>query len=158
MTEGFRIGRQIYKLRRICGCTQEEVANALEMSQSYLRTIEHGDANPSVNLVEKIVSFLWVRITGSPLKNGLFDLEAMLAAFPAWRYQIINETLYSDELGWYPTYSIQIDGRQNCDWVCVGLLHDVALDHEFAQMIVERCNRYQPSLTHLRDVIEDMQT
>lgn len=46
MTEGARIGYQIRKLRLMSGQTQENVANSLEISQSYLRRIEQGRANP----------------------------------------------------------------------------------------------------------------
>lgn len=64
MTAGARVGRHIRELRRQSGCTQEEVANELFISQSYLREIEHGKANPSVNMVAKITSFLESKING----------------------------------------------------------------------------------------------
>ena len=47
MTEGKKIGLQIKGMRKQCGFTQEKVANDLFISQSYLRKIEHGEANPS---------------------------------------------------------------------------------------------------------------
>lgn len=58
MTEGKRIGRRIKELRKQSGLTQEQVANELQMSPYYLRQIEHGKANPSVNLVGRIISYL----------------------------------------------------------------------------------------------------
>lgn len=64
MTAGERVGYHIKALRIKSGCTQETVANELFISQSYLRRIEHGKANPSVNMVHKIVSFLDARISG----------------------------------------------------------------------------------------------
>lgn len=58
MTESVRIGRYIKKMRKQRGYTQEKLANELFISQSYLRQIEHGKANPTINMVEKITSFL----------------------------------------------------------------------------------------------------
>lgn len=58
MTESVRIGRYIKKMRKQSGYTQEKLANELFISQSYLRQIEHGKANPTINMVEKITSFL----------------------------------------------------------------------------------------------------
>ena len=58
MNESQRVGYRIKELRKQCGFTQEKVANDLFMSQSYLRLIEHGKANPSINLVDRIISYL----------------------------------------------------------------------------------------------------
>ena len=58
MMDGKEIGLQIREMRLQCGFTQEKVANDLFISQSYLRKIEHGDANPSVNMVAKITAYL----------------------------------------------------------------------------------------------------
>ncbi|SBW01700.1 HTH-type transcriptional regulator SinR (fragment) [uncultured Eubacteriales bacterium] len=58
MMESERIGQQIKALRKQKGHTQEELANELFISQSYLRKIEQGMANPTVNMVEKITTFL----------------------------------------------------------------------------------------------------
>ncbi len=58
MTEGARIGYYIRSLRKRSGLTQEAVANALSISQSYLRRIEHGKANPTVNKAYEIIHYL----------------------------------------------------------------------------------------------------
>ena len=58
MTEGKRIGLQLQEMRKQSGYSQERVANDLFISQSYLRKIEHGEANPSVNMVDKIARYL----------------------------------------------------------------------------------------------------
>lgn len=58
MNESQRVGCRIKELRKQCGFTQEKVANDLFISQSYLRLIEHGKANPSINLVDRIISYL----------------------------------------------------------------------------------------------------
>ena len=58
MTEGKRIGLQLQEMRKQSGYSQGRVANDLFISQSYLRKIEHGEANPSVNMVDKIARYL----------------------------------------------------------------------------------------------------
>lgn len=65
MTESERVGSRIKAMRKQCGYTQEKVANDLFISQSYLRLIEHGKANPSINMVEKITSYLEAALNGS---------------------------------------------------------------------------------------------
>ena len=56
-------------MRKQCGFTQEKVANDLFISQSYLRKIEHGEANPSVNMVAKITSYLENALSGADKKE-----------------------------------------------------------------------------------------
>lgn len=58
MTEAERVGCLIKALRKQKGYTQEELANEIFVSQSYLRQIEQGRANPTVNLVAKITTYL----------------------------------------------------------------------------------------------------
>ena len=55
---GALLGFYIFSLRKQCHLTQETVANDLYISQSYLRKIEHGEANPSVNMTAKILNYL----------------------------------------------------------------------------------------------------
>lgn len=65
MTESERVGLRIKDMRKRLGYTQEKVANDLFISQSYLRLIGHGKANPSINMVEKITSYLEAALSGS---------------------------------------------------------------------------------------------
>ena len=65
MTESEKVGLQIREMRKRCGYTQEKVSNDLFISQSYLRMIEHGKANPSINMVKKITSYLEAALDGS---------------------------------------------------------------------------------------------
>ena len=69
MTEAARIGRRIKRLRLQSGLTQEQVANELFISQSYLRLIEHGKANLTVNMAAKITSFLEAKIAENARKE-----------------------------------------------------------------------------------------
>lgn len=65
MTEAERVCYKIKSMRKQSGLTQEKVANDLFISQSYLRQIEHGKANPSVNMADKILSYLEAALAGS---------------------------------------------------------------------------------------------
>lgn len=156
MTEGAKLGHQLFLLRLLSGCTQEEVANALLISQSYLRQIEHGEANPTFNMVGKIVGYLFSEITGSRRRVDIFQLEILFAQIPVWRYHLSSETCYLPEVGWFPTYSIIAEHCKRGKWQEVGRLHDVSLDRETAYRIVELLNREQLSPMHLREAVESM--
>lgn len=58
MTEGTKIGLKIRAARIAVGLTQEIVANDLDISLSYYGQIERGNANPTVNMVAKIKTYL----------------------------------------------------------------------------------------------------
>ena len=156
MTEGARIGRLIYELRLKTGFTQEEVANTLFISQSYLRQIEHGLANPSVNMVAKIISFLVSAISGHPAEVELFRLDTLLESISRWRYQLIQETWNIPEVGWIPTCAILVEERTGDHWESIALLHDVAVDPSVVRRIVERLNAEQLSPLHFLDVVGDL--
>lgn len=153
MTEGARIGHQIQRLRILSGCTQEEVANDLRISQSYLRQIEHGCANPSVNMAAKIISHLLFVITGEEQEVELFRLDELLERVAVWRYRMVSETRHDPDIGWFPTYAIQAEGQLRGKWIHAGILHDVALDHGVVWQIVDRMNEYQLSPEHLLEEV-----
>lgn len=52
------LGRQIQALRVSRRMTQETLANAAGISPSYLREIEKGKANPSVDIIRRIANKL----------------------------------------------------------------------------------------------------
>lgn len=56
------IGETIVYLRKQKGITQEQLALECGISISYLRRIEHGDANPTVYELLKIATVLEVRL------------------------------------------------------------------------------------------------
>ena len=58
LTAGAQFGLRVRELRKQSGLTQEAVATDLYMSQSYLRKIEHGDANPSINMAARLLAYL----------------------------------------------------------------------------------------------------
>lgn len=56
------IGETIVYLRKEKGLTQESLALECEISTSYLRLIEHGEANPTINELWKIAEVLEVEL------------------------------------------------------------------------------------------------
>lgn len=52
------IGRKIVLLRKRKNLTQEQLALNAEMSVSYLRAIEHGEANPTLEALSRIADAL----------------------------------------------------------------------------------------------------
>ncbi len=56
------IGETIIYLRRRKGFTQEQLALECEISVSYLRLMEHGDANPTINELWRIAEVLGVEL------------------------------------------------------------------------------------------------
>lgn len=56
------IGETIIFLRKQRGFTQEQLALECAISVSYLRLIEHGDANPTINELWRIAEVLEVEL------------------------------------------------------------------------------------------------
>jgi transcriptional regulator with XRE-family HTH domain len=53
-----RVGRNLQKLRRDSGLTQEELAHKAEVHQTYLSGVERGKRNASILVLERIVGAL----------------------------------------------------------------------------------------------------
>ena len=58
MSDKVEIGKTIVKLRKSRRITQEHLAEAANVSVSYLRDIEHDCANPTINILEDIADAL----------------------------------------------------------------------------------------------------
>lgn len=56
------IGDAVVYLRKLRGFTQEKLALECGISVSYLRLIEHGDANPTINELWRIAEVLEVNL------------------------------------------------------------------------------------------------
>ena len=69
------IGRIIVTARALRGLSQEQLALECEMSVSYLRRIEHGAANPTINELSRIADAL-----GAEFRNPICMLEPEPAA------------------------------------------------------------------------------
>ncbi len=78
MTESAWVGKKLQELQKQCNLTQEKVANDLFISQSYLRLIEHGWANPSVNMVDKIYRYLTAELARQQEKAEETKQTAMI--------------------------------------------------------------------------------
>ena len=64
------IGRTIVTGRTLRGLSQEQLALECEMSVSYLRRIEHGAANPTINELSRIAEAL-----GAEFRNTIYVPE-----------------------------------------------------------------------------------
>lgn len=53
-----KIGNNIVSLRKLKGISQERLALDSDMSVSYLRAIEHGEANPTIDTLSRIADTL----------------------------------------------------------------------------------------------------
>ena len=53
-----RVGRNLQRLRRDSGLTQEELAYKAEVHQTYLSGVERGKRNASILVLERIVGAL----------------------------------------------------------------------------------------------------
>lgn len=68
-----------------------------------------------------------------------------------YRYTAVCEKLYSDELGEYESYGIEI--RKNGELVC--RVSDISTDKDELERLAELCEREELSPIHIYDVIED---
>lgn len=62
-----KFGQKIKNLRKSKGISQEKLANLAEIDRTYLPTIEKGERNVSIEIVEKLAKALDVKI------KDLFD-------------------------------------------------------------------------------------
>ncbi len=62
-----RFGNKIKELRKLKGFSQEKLANLAEIDRTYLPTIEKGERNVSIEVVEKLAKALDVKV------KDLFD-------------------------------------------------------------------------------------
>ena len=62
-----RFGIKIKELRKLRGLSQEKLANLAEIDRTYLPTIEKGERNVSIEVVEKLARGLDVKV------KDLFD-------------------------------------------------------------------------------------
>lgn len=62
MLYSVEIGKNIVDLRHRNGFSQEQLALQSDISVSYLRAIEHGRANPSLDILETIAKTLGVQL------------------------------------------------------------------------------------------------
>jgi transcriptional regulator with XRE-family HTH domain len=62
-----KFGLKIKELRKLKGISQEKLANLAEIDRTYLPTIEKGERNVSIVVIEKLANALGVKI------KDLFD-------------------------------------------------------------------------------------
>lgn len=150
------IGYLLRQLRRLSGCTQEEVANGPGMSQAHLREIEHGRSDTTFQTAERAIGYMLSRMTGREWPADLCRLETLLEGVTLWRYRLVTETRYREDTGWYPTYAVAAERNYGGRWEPAGMVHDVSLSWETASDLVRRMNRSQLSPVHLLEAVGDM--
>ena len=57
-----RVGLNLQRIRRDKGLSQEELAHRAQIHQTYLSGVEGGKRNPSIGVLERVVSALGVDI------------------------------------------------------------------------------------------------
>jgi transcriptional regulator with XRE-family HTH domain len=62
-----KFGLKIKELRKLKNLSQEKLANLAEIDRTYLPTIEKGERNVSITVIEKLATALGVKI------KDLFD-------------------------------------------------------------------------------------
>ncbi len=58
-----RFGKAVRRRRRELDLSQEELAERAELHRTYLSGLERGEGNPSLEIIEKLVSALDISIT-----------------------------------------------------------------------------------------------
>ena len=76
MTSPVIIGMNFYKFRKQKGMSQESAASEIEVSVSYLRKIESGNANTTIKILDKMAKCMRVR-TQDLFDENLFEEQAL---------------------------------------------------------------------------------
>ena len=142
------IGTNVRYLRRRRGYTQEQLANELDMSPAYLRRIERGTANPTINILERL---------SKPLKTNVPSLVAPMQKDLPILYYPFRQQLFHPDIGFYPTYGIRaLVQNEAGEEETIASIDDVAVDLSTAEKIAYLCNYHQVSIVHFREVVEDL--
>lgn len=75
------VGEEIRRLRKEKGMTLKQLANKIDLSQTYLSQIELGDRNVSLEILSKLASVLEVSKLHLYKAAGLLDETEILALF-----------------------------------------------------------------------------
>jgi transcriptional regulator with XRE-family HTH domain len=67
VNRGQVIGRNVYRLRLHAGLTQTQLADFTQLSKRYIQKIEHGKANVTVEVIERMARIFrcsWTDVVG----------------------------------------------------------------------------------------------
>ena len=84
-------------------------------------------------------------------KNTNHQPTILFCNKPKYRYVPVQETLTSDELGTYVTYSVSVQTVSEE----IAFVRDVSTDFEEIRQLTEKCTEQQLDPVHLDDLIED---
>ena len=66
------------------------------------------------------------------------------------RYVPVKQQLWHEQLGVYDTYALRVENEAG---ECLAQIDDVSTDYVVVGELAEKCNRGQPDLVHLKDVV-----
>lgn len=94
------VGEEIRRLRKEKGMTLKQLANKIDLSQTYLSQIELGDRNVSLEMLSKVASVLEVSKLRLYKAAGLLDETDILALFD--ENKCLREALefYANQENW----------------------------------------------------------
>ena len=84
-------------------------------------------------------------------KNTIHNPTIVYQNKPRYQYVPVQETITSDELGTYVTYSVSVRTVSEE----IAFIRDVSTDFEEIRQLTERCTEQQRDPVHLNDLIED---
>lgn len=73
-----------------------------------------------------------------------------------FRFRAVKQDFFNTACGHYKAYSLCAEQQTPQGWISAIAIPDVSCDPEFALRLAEQCTRFQPSPTHLLDVVLDM--
>lgn len=102
------IGNRLRKIRKDKGLTLKEVSKEIGISLPFLSDVERGDANPSINTLEKLAAFYEMQVAELLINVENTQVEKI---FPAELLELQKSEGLSDD--WMNTLvSVQYRGNQ----------------------------------------------
>jgi transcriptional regulator with XRE-family HTH domain len=143
--QGSQLRRQLRLLRKQAGLTQEEVAQAMEWSNSKMIRIEGGDVRISINDLKALIALYEVADSG--LVEALTQMARATRLRPWWNaYQHVINKSYMEYIG-YEDAALRI---QTFEPILVpGLLQT----QEYAETVFERLP-VRGSTVNIRDLVD----
>ena len=72
-----------------------------------------------------------------------------------YRYLIIEEKLFSNDIGSYTSFGIQTQELYENTWADTIIVSDVSVNRLDVEKLCEILNQYQPDFIHLFEIISD---
>ena len=89
------------------------------------------------------------------MQNNNTTIHSHQTSLPTWEYHIIAERYNHPDIGVYRSYGIHAFEVTGNHIRPVTQIHDITSIQTEAETLVQLCNQYQLSPTHLNDVVND---